>query len=53
MASWIAKPWIEQALRSPDSKSLPKIARAQVIKVLNTIISLTFFDLSICADYMG
>ncbi|KAJ7337123.1 hypothetical protein OS493_009975 [Desmophyllum pertusum] len=33
MAGWIAKPWIEQALMCRDAKSLPKIARAQVLKL--------------------
>ena len=32
MATWIKQPWIENALKS-RANSLPKIARAQVLKV--------------------
>ena len=32
MATWIKQPWIENALKS-GANSLPKIARAQVLKV--------------------
>ena len=38
MASWIAKPWIEQALMSETGKNLPKIARAQILKVGKTFL---------------
>ena len=38
MASWIAKPWIEQALMSETGKDLPKIARAQILKVGKTFL---------------
>ena len=33
MASWISKAWIEQALIASKEDLLPKIAKAQILKV--------------------
>ena len=33
MATWITKPWIEQALIARKEENLPKIARAQILEV--------------------
>ncbi|XP_068673312.1 uncharacterized protein [Montipora foliosa] len=33
MATWISKPWIEQALMVRKGEHLPKIARAQILKL--------------------
>lgn len=38
MASWISKAWIEQALMASKEDLLPKIAKAQILKVNCTYI---------------